>query len=60
MPAKDTVWWETPGGQVTEHQSDTDMSCSLMFYDESGSVTFEWVDPGRILITAINWDWRCS
>lgn len=58
MPAKDTVWWETAGGRVMEHQSDTDMSCSLMFYDDSGSVTFEWVDPGKILITAINWDWQ--
>jgi hypothetical protein len=47
VPAKDTVWWETAGGRVMEHQSDTDMSCSLMFYDDSGSVTFEWVELDR-------------
>jgi hypothetical protein len=58
MPVKDTVWWDTPGGKVTEHRDDTDISCSLMLYDDGGSVTFDWTDPGRVLITAINWDWQ--
>jgi hypothetical protein len=57
-PVKDTVWWDTPGGKVMEHHDDTDTSCSLMFYDNSGSVTFDWADPGRVSITAINWDWQ--
>jgi hypothetical protein len=58
MPVKDTVWWETPGGQVTEHQDDSDRSCSLMLYDDAGAVTFKWIDPGTVLITAIDWDWQ--
>ncbi len=58
MPVKDTVWWQTPGGTVTEHRSPTDTSCSLMLYDEDGSVTFEWNDPNRVFVTAIDWDWQ--
>jgi hypothetical protein len=57
-PVKDTVWWETPGGQVTEHEDDSDRSCSLMLYDHAGAVTFEWSDPGTVLVTAIDWDWQ--
>jgi hypothetical protein len=58
MPVHDTVWWETPGGKVTEHSDETDTSCSLMLYDDDGSVTFEWDDPRRVLVTAIDWDWQ--
>jgi hypothetical protein len=58
MPVKDTVWWDTPGGKVTQHQSAGDTGCSLMLYDDAGSVTFEWDDPGRTLVTAINWNWQ--
>ncbi len=58
MPVKDTVWWDTPGGKVTEHRDASDTGCSLMFYDDAGSVTFEWNDPSRTLVTAINWNWQ--
>jgi hypothetical protein len=58
MPVKDTVWWDTPGGKVTEHRDARDTGCSLMLYDDAGSVTFEWDDPGRTLVTAINWNWQ--
>jgi hypothetical protein len=44
MPVKDTVWWETPGGQVTEHQDDSDRSCSLMLYDDAG-IDWDWQFP---------------
>lgn len=57
-PVKDTVWWDTPGGKVTEHRDETDTGCSLMLYDDDGSVTFEWDDPSRTLVTAINWNWQ--
>jgi hypothetical protein len=57
-PVKDTVWWNTPGGKVTEHRNASDAGCALMLYDDAGSVTFEWDDPGRTLVTAINWDWQ--
>jgi hypothetical protein len=57
-PVKDTVWWNTQGGRVMEHRDDTDASCSLMLYDDAGSVTFEWDDPGRTSITAINTNWQ--
>lgn len=58
MPVKDTVWWETPGAKVTEHRDAVDSGCSLMLYDDSGSVTFEWDDPGRTVVTAIDWNWQ--
>ena len=58
MPVKDTVWWQTPGGTVTEHRGPTDTSCSLMLYDDDGSVTFEWNDPNRVFVTAIDWNWQ--
>lgn len=57
-PVKDTVWWDTPGGKVTEHRDQIMANCSLMFYDENGAVSFEWRDPGRTLVTAINWNWQ--
>src|SRR3954453_15040734 len=56
--AKYTVWWDTPGGKVTEHRNGGDAGCSLMLYDASGSVTLEWDDPGKTSVTAINWDWQ--
>lgn len=58
MTVTDTVWWDTPGGKVTEHHVDNDISCSLMLYDDGGSITFEWTDPRRVLVTAINSDWQ--
>ena len=58
VPVKDTVWWDTPGGKVTEHQTADSTSCSLMLYNDSGSVTFEWDDQGQEQVTAINWNWQ--
>jgi len=55
---KDTVWWNTPGGEVTEHRGQTAASCSLMLYDDSGSVIFEWDAPGRTFVTASDRDWQ--
>jgi hypothetical protein len=57
-PVKDTVWWDTPGGTVTEHRDQAGVTCSLMLYDAGGSVVFEWGDAGRTLVTAIDWDWQ--
>jgi hypothetical protein len=57
-PVKDTVWWDTPGGKVTEHQDGDSIGCVLMLYNDAGSVTFEWDNSGRTLVTAINWDWQ--
>jgi hypothetical protein len=57
-PVKDTVWWDTPGGKVMEHRDQTAADCSLLLYDDNGSVTFEWRDPGKIQVTAINWNWQ--
>jgi hypothetical protein len=57
-PAKDTVWWNTPGGKVTGHSDPTANRCSLMLYDNDGSVSFEWDDQGRILVIAIDRNWR--
>ena len=78
-PVKETVWWNTPGGRVTEFRDQTDATCSLMLYQVTdGSVTFAWDErgtagsesagsdslgpagagPGRVLVTAINWDWQ--
>ncbi len=55
---KDTVWWETPGGKVTEHRDSSGASCSLMLYNDAGSVFFQWTDGGTILATAIDWNWQ--
>ncbi len=57
-PVKETVWWDTPGGRVMEHRDQTTASCSLTFYDEKGSVTFEWDRPGKVLVTATNGKWQ--
>jgi hypothetical protein len=57
-PVKDTVWWNTPGGKVTGHSDPTANRCSLMLYDNDGSVLFEWDDQGRILVIAIDRNWR--
>ncbi len=58
IPVKDTVWWNTPGGMVTEHRNESNTSCALMLYDDAGSVTFEWDAANRTLVTAINWNWQ--
>jgi hypothetical protein len=55
---KDTVWWTTPGGEVTQHRDDTDESCSLMLYDDDGSVVFKWNRPDQTFVTAIDWSWQ--
>ena len=57
-PVTDTVWWNTQGGKVTEHRDQTGATCSLMLYDQAGSVVFEWTNPDRILVTAIDWNWQ--
>jgi hypothetical protein len=67
-PVKETVWWNTPGGRVTEFRDQAEATCSLMLYNADGSVTFAWDDhgsaasesaePGSVLVTAINWDWQ--
>jgi hypothetical protein len=58
MPANDTVWWDTPGGKVFEHRDDAEANCSLMFYNDEGSVTFDWADQNKTLVTAINSNWQ--
>jgi hypothetical protein len=55
---KETVWWNTPGGKVIQHQDPAGTSCSLMLYNDAGSVVFEWADPGRVVVTAIDWNWQ--
>jgi hypothetical protein len=57
-PAKDTVWWNTPGGTVTEHSDQNAATCSLMLYQSGGSVTFEWSDPTRTLVAASDQNWQ--
>jgi len=57
IPVKDTVWWDTPGGKVTEYHDETGSRCSLMIYDNEGSVTFEWGHQGETLVTAIDSNW---
>ena len=57
-PAKDTVWWNTPGGTVTEHGDQNAATCSLMLYQSGGSVTFEWSDPTRTLVAASDQNWQ--
>jgi hypothetical protein len=57
MPVKDTVWWDTPGGKVTEHHDEDGKKCSLMLYDNDGSVTFEWGQKNKTLVTAVDSNW---
>ena len=58
LPAKDTVWWDTPGGKVMEHRDQTAANCTLMLYDGDSSVTFAWDNPGRTMVIAINANWQ--
>lgn len=57
-PVKDTVWWNTAGGKVTQNRDSAGNMCSLMLYNDAGSVFFEWAGGGSILVTAINWNWQ--
>jgi hypothetical protein len=57
-PVKDTVWWDTPGGRVTEHRDPAGTSCSLMLYDAANSVVFEWDKPDRTFVTVTNQQWQ--
>jgi hypothetical protein len=52
------TFFVTPGAKVTEHRDQTSANCSLMLYDDGGSVVFEWNDPQRTLVTAIDWSWQ--
>ena len=58
IQVKDTVWWDTPGGKVTEHRDQAGATCSLMLYNDAGSLFFEWADGGKILVTVIDWNWQ--
>lgn len=58
MPVKDTVWWNTPGGKVTQQHDETGNRCSLMLYDNEGSVTFEWDHQGETSVTATDSNWE--
>jgi hypothetical protein len=58
LPVKDTVWWNTPGGKVTGHSDHSTKRCSLMLYNDDGSVMFEWDDQGRILVIASGRNWQ--
>ena len=58
LPVKDTVWWDTPGGKVTEHRDQSEAVCSLMLYDGDGSVTFAWDESAQVAVTVINSDWQ--
>ena len=51
-PVDDTVWWDTQGGKVLEHRDQAGVSCSLTLYNDADSVTFTWVDPGGLVVTA--------
>src|SRR5271166_2012031 len=57
-PVKDTVWWNTPGGKVTEHRNPSAASCSLTLFDSGGSVTFEWIDPAEAQVSAVDRNWQ--
>jgi hypothetical protein len=37
-PVKDTIWWKSEGGNVTQHNSD----CSLWLFNQNGSILFSW------------------
>lgn len=57
-PVKDTVWWNTVGGQVTEHRDQARSDCSLSLYSDQGSVAFTWDDPGALTVTAVARKWQ--
>jgi hypothetical protein len=57
-PVKDTVWWNTPGGTVTEHRDASTANCSLILYDDEGIVTFEWNSPANTVVTAVDRSWQ--
>lgn len=57
-PVKDTVWWNTQGGKVLEHRDRAGVTCSLSLYSDARSVTFTWVEPGGLLVTARDPDWQ--
>lgn len=55
---KETLWWDTPGGKVTEQRDQTTANCSLMLYGRDGSVIFEKDSRGKTAATAIGWSWQ--
>jgi hypothetical protein len=58
VPVKDTVWWNTAGGTVTEHRDENGANCALTFQSDAGSVVFEWQNAGGTSVTAIDWTWE--
>jgi hypothetical protein len=58
IPVKDTVWWNTAGGTVTEHRDENGANCTLTFQGDAGNVVFEWRGGGGASVTAINWGWE--
>ena len=58
IPVKDTVWWNSTAGTVTEHRDDNGADCSLTFQNDAGNVVFRWDGSGAVSVTAIDWNWE--
>lgn len=58
QPIADTVWWNTVGARVTEHRDQQGASCSLTFFNDNGTVAFQWDKNGETSLTANDRAWN--
>lgn len=57
-PVSDTVWWNTEGGNVTQHRDKDDATCTLALENEQGRFEFVWDRnlPARITVARRGWN----
>ena len=58
LPVTDTVWWQTPGGSVTEVHDAKRAECSLTFYDSQQQFVFTWQRGQPFHGFAVRDDWH--
>jgi hypothetical protein len=56
-PVADTVWWNTEGGNVTQHRDQDDVTCTLTLENDQGRFQFVWDRnlPARITVSRQGW-----
>jgi hypothetical protein len=56
-PVADTVWWRTPGGNVTQHREQDTSTCTLDINNGQGGFAFVWdhEQPTRVIAAQEGW-----
>jgi hypothetical protein len=57
-PVADTVWWNTNGGNVSEHRDSETATCSLRIDNDDGQFLFVWDRTLPTRVTVVRNDWK--